>query len=198
MQQAWELYFQRRTNVADAHVKRIEVVPLTAAVGDGPTIQTTQPVRRIIVGPPSLHLALRVSPAKPNLAAKPDIDTEFAEIDKAWRKYRSTNSRNAVYIHLSSVFAVVTRWRRRNCAVKNSQAALRLRPNPPQMKPEPFAIVIFCTADSKIVDDKTRSKWSRVLRYAARTKPEGQRLIDFIKSHGGINECARKFGEISE
>jgi hypothetical protein len=34
------------------------------------------------------------------------------------------------------------------------------------------------------------------LRYAARTKPEGQHLIDFIKSHGGINECARKFTEI--
>ena len=56
--------------------------------------------------------------------------------------------------------------------------------------------MIFCTADPKTVDGKTRSKWSRVLRYAARTKPEGQHLIDFIKSHGGINECARKFTEI--
>ena len=102
-----------------------------------------------------------------------------------------------MYIYLSSVFAVIMRWRRLNCAVKNSKAALRLRPNPPQMKPEPFAIVIFCTADPKIVDAKTRSKWSRVLRYAARTKPEGQRLIDFIKSNGGLNECARKFARIA-
>ena len=62
------------------------------------------------------------------------------------------------------------------------------------MKPEPFGIVIFCTSDPKIVDAKTRSKWSRVLRYAARAKPEGQRLTDFVKSNGGINECARKFG----
>ena len=90
---------------------------------------------------------------------------------------------------------MVTRWQRFDCALKNALAALRLRPNQPQMKPEPFGIVIFCTADPKIVDDKTRSKWSRVLRYAARIKPEGQRLIDFIKSNGGINECARKFAQ---
>jgi hypothetical protein len=88
------------------------------------------------------------------------------------------------------------RWRRLNCALVKSKAALRLRPNPPQMKPEPFGIMIFCTADPKTVDGKTRSKWSRVLRYAARTKPEGQHLIDFIKSNGGLNECARKFAQV--
>ena len=31
----------------------------------------------------------------------------------------------------------------------------------------PLAAVIACTADPKKVDGKTRSKWSRVLRYAA-------------------------------
>jgi hypothetical protein len=61
------------------------------------------------------------------------------------------------------------------------------------MKAEPFGIVIFCTGDPKTVDGKTRSKWSRVLRYAARTKPSSQRLTDFAKSNGGLNECARKF-----
>ena len=100
-----------------------------------------------------------------------------------------------MYIYLSSVFAVIMRWRRLNCVVKNSKAVLRLSPNPPQMKPEPFGIVIFCTSDPKIVDAKTRSKWSRVLRYAARAKPASQRLIDFIKSNGGLNECARKFAQ---
>ena len=85
------------------------------------------------------------------------------------------------------------RWRLLDCAMKNSKAALRHRPNPPQMKPEPFGIVIFCTADPEIVDDKTRSKWSRVLRYARKAKPAGQSLTDFIKSNGGIDECARRF-----
>ncbi len=107
--------------------------------------------------------------------------------------YRSSHDRDAVYIYLASVFDIVMRWRRLNCALNKARAALRLRPNPPRMKPEPFGIVIFCTADAKIVDAKTRSKWSRVLRYAASAKPPGQRLTDFIKSKGGLNECARRF-----
>jgi hypothetical protein len=124
------------------------------------------------------------------------IDAELVSLRKAWEQYRSTNSRDAVYIYLKVVFAVVTRWRLLNCAVKNSRAALRLQHDAPAMNPEPFGIMIFCTADPEIVDAKTRSKWSRVLRYAARTKPEGKRLADFIKSNGGLNECARKFAQV--
>jgi hypothetical protein len=48
------------------------------------------------------------------------------------------------------------------------------------------------------INERTyRSKWSRVLRYARKAKPAGQRLIDFIKSKGGLNECARKFARIA-
>ena len=131
--------------------------------------------------------------AKVSPFTKSGLETELAVTNRAWRTYRSINDRDAVYIYLASVFGIVMRWRHLNCALKKSRAALRLRPKPPQMKPEPFAIVIFCTADPYIADAKTRSKWSRVLRYAARAKPGSQRLTDFIKSKGGLNECARKF-----
>ena len=39
-----------------------------------------------------------------------------------------------------------------------------------------------------------RSKWSRVLRHAAEFKSPDERLGDFIKRKGGINECAARFG----
>jgi len=78
-------------------------------------------------------------------------------------------------------------------SLKNSQAALGLQADPPQMKPEPFGIVIFCTANLQVADAKSRSKWSRVLRYARKTKPANQRLTEFIKLSGGVNECARRF-----
>jgi hypothetical protein len=193
VQQVRELYFERRTIVAEIIVKPIEIVPSTVAVGDGPAPQTAQPVQRRIVGPLSPRPATKKLIAKPTVL-EPGISVELGEIRRAWRTYRSTNSRDAVYIYLASVFAVVMRWRRLNCAVKKSKAALRVRHNPPQMKAEPLGIVIFCTADPETVDAKTRSKWSRVLRYAARAKPPGQRLADFVKSKGGLNECARKFG----
>ena len=54
-------------------------------------------------------------------------------------------------------------------------------------QPEPFAAVILCTADRDKVDERTRSKWSRVLRFAADFKDLDERLRDFIKRKGGIN-----------
>ena len=150
-------------------------------------------VREKIVDP--VHPAVNERLSRPTLNPISSIEADLAKIRSAWATYRSITDRDAVYIYLASVFGIVTRWRRLNCAVKNSWAALRLQHDAPQMKPEPFGIVIFCTADREIADAKIRSKWSRVLRYAARAKPASQRLTDFVKSNGGINECARKFAQ---
>jgi len=40
---------------------------------------------------------------------------------------------------------------------------------------------------------RMRSKWSRVLRYAAEYKDLDEPLRDFIKRRGGVNECAARF-----
>jgi hypothetical protein len=161
-----------------------------------PTVLTRPLVRQKIVSPVSRYPAVDEPISTPTLNSVSSVEAELAEVRNAWATYRSTNGRDAIYIYLTAVFRLVMRWRRLNCAVKNSRAALRLRSHPPQMKPEPFAIVIFCTSDSNIADAKTRSKWSRVLRYTARAKPAGQRLTDFVKSNGGLNECASKFARI--
>jgi hypothetical protein len=46
----------------------------------------------------------------------------------------------------------------------------------------------FLLVRSTVADAKTRSKWSRVLRFARSVKPANQSLTDFIKSNGGLNE----------
>jgi hypothetical protein len=42
---------------------------------------------------------------------------------------------------------------------------------------DPFAAVIRCTADPAKADKRTRSKWSRVMRYAAAYKPDFEPLV---------------------
>ena len=116
----------------------------------------------------------------------------------AWQRYRSIHDRDAVYLYFEAVFALVTRWQRQQCAMKNSRAALRLRPHAPKMKPEAFARVIFCTSDPNVADAKTRSKWSRVLQFARKAKPANQTLTEFVKLNGGINACAQMFAGRSE
>jgi hypothetical protein len=49
------------------------------------------------------------------------------------------------------------------------------------------------TADAAKADKRTRSKWSRVMRYAAVYKPDSEPLDAFIKRKGGINACAARF-----
>jgi hypothetical protein len=53
--------------------------------------------------------------------------------------------------------------------------------------------LILCTSDSEKADYRTRSKWSRVLRYAAEYKDLDEPLREFIARRGGINECASRF-----
>jgi hypothetical protein len=182
--------------VADTLVKPIERGLPSVDVGQLSAKQTNQPIRRNIVGSPSPYSSAAKSIAKSGLPTKSPFELELAEVNRAWRRYRSIKDRDAVYIYLASVFGIVMRWRQLNCALKKSRMALQLKLNPPQIRPEPFGIVIFCTSDLKVVDAKTRSKWSRVLRYAARAKAPGQLLTDFIKSNGGLNECARKFARL--
>jgi hypothetical protein len=47
-------------------------------------------------------------------------------------------------------------------------------------------------AASVEVDERTRSKWSRVLRYAAEYKGLNESPRDFVQRKGGINRCASR------
>jgi hypothetical protein len=114
------------------------------------------------------------------------------ELDKAkaaFNEYRSTRRRDAIYTYLSEVFAVVRRWKEQNCLKSKTHKALRAMGNRNAIrKHDPFATVIFCTSDSRFVDIKTRSKWSRALRVVdEQLNPKVGSLTSFIKSRGGIN-----------
>jgi hypothetical protein len=54
---------------------------------------------------------------------------------------------------------------------------------------EPFAAVIRCTADPVKADKRTRSKWSRVMRYAAAYKPDSEALDQFIRPGRNGRNC---------
>jgi hypothetical protein len=49
---------------------------------------------------------------------------------------------------------------------------------------DPFASVIRCTADPAKADKRTRSKWSRVMRYAAVYRPDSEPLDQFDQTEG--------------
>src|SRR6266478_4640437 len=79
------------------------------------------------------------------------------------------------------------------CQSSRARWALQLQRLDLPITDEPFAAVILCTAAREKVDKRTRSKWSRVLRYAMEYKTNAEPLAPFIRRKGGINKCAARF-----
>lgn len=121
------------------------------------------------------------------------MKASLLRLQNEWEMVQASRERNAIYQYLTAVFETVMAWAKEGKAVKRAYRALHLRGHSSVREPEPFAAVIFCTADRDKVDDRTRSKWSRVLRYAAEFKDLAEPLRDFIKRKGGINKCASRF-----
>jgi hypothetical protein len=118
---------------------------------------------------------------------------DLLRLRNAWEESQASRERDAIYSCLTAVFDLVAWWAAEKRALERAHKALRLRHINPFENEEPFAAVIRCTADREKVDKRTRSKWSRALRYALVQKTPSESLVQFIKRKGGINRCAERF-----
>jgi hypothetical protein len=118
---------------------------------------------------------------------------DLTRVRNAWDECQGKRKRDAIYRYLTAVFDLVAWWAAEDRALERARKALRLQNIWPSEHDEPFAAVTLCTADGQKVDRRTRSKWSRVLRYAAEYKTDAEPLAAFVRRKGGINECAERF-----
>jgi hypothetical protein len=118
---------------------------------------------------------------------------DLCRLRNAWEESQASRERDAIYIYLTTVFDLAAWWIAEGRALERAQKALRLHNIRPAEHDEPFAAIIRCTADPAKIDKRTRSKWSRVLRYALEYKSHSEPLDQFIKRKGGINRCAERF-----
>jgi len=118
---------------------------------------------------------------------------DLVRVRIAWEECQASRARNAIYGYLTAVFDLVMWWAAEDRAGSRARWALQLRGVDLPTTDEPFAAVILCTTDRQKVDKRTRSKWSRVLRYAARYKTNAEPLAAFVRRKGGINKCAERF-----
>jgi len=109
------------------------------------------------------------------------------------RPSQASRERNAIYGYLTAVFDLVMWWKAEDRAISRARWALQLQRRDLPTTDEPFAAIIRCTADPAKVDKRTRSKWSRVMRYATEYKINAEPLAAFIQRKGGINKCAARF-----
>jgi hypothetical protein len=110
-----------------------------------------------------------------------------------WDQSQANRQRDAIYSYLAAVYALVIWWAADGRETDRSRRAVRLLQLEACDREDPFAAVIRCTADPTKADKRTRSKWSRVMRYAAAYKLDSEPLEQFVKRKGGINTCVARF-----
>jgi hypothetical protein len=120
---------------------------------------------------------------------------DLLRLRNAWEECQASRERDAIYSYLTAVFNLVAWWTAEKRALERAHKALRLQRICPFDREGPFAAIIRCTEDPTKVDKRTRSKRSRVLRYALRYKSHSEPRDQFIKHKGGINECADRFAK---
>jgi hypothetical protein len=91
------------------------------------------------------------------------------------------------------VYGLVAWWAAEGRGIDRAGRGLRLQRLKVSDRGDAFASIIRCTADPAKADKRTRSKWSRLMRYAVAYKADSEPLDLFIRRKGGINECAARF-----
>jgi hypothetical protein len=144
-----------------------------------------------------LHLAPafppRPSPKETIPYTSAALRQDLERLRGAWEDCQATRDRNAIYGYLTAVYGLVAWWTAEGRGADRAHRALRLQRLEMSDREDPFAAIIRCTADPVKADKRTRSKWSRVMRYAAAFKANSEPLYQFVRRKGGINACAARF-----
>jgi hypothetical protein len=134
------------------------------------------------------------------IAMRPSIFSSFQSLRQdlervrtAWEGAQASRDRNAIHGYLTAIYGLVAWWTAEGRETERPRRALRLHRLVVSDREDAFAAIIRCTADPAKADRRTRSKWSRVMRYAAAYKPDSEPLDAFIKRKGGINACGARF-----
>jgi hypothetical protein len=132
----------------------------------------------------------RPSPKKAVPYSNEAMRQDLQRVHNAWLDCQANRDRDAIYAYLTAVYDLVAGWTAEGRAIDRARGALRLRRLEVSEREDPFAAVIRCTADPAKAEKRTRSKWSRVMRYAAVYKSDSEPLDQFVRRKGGINACA--------
>jgi hypothetical protein len=115
-------------------------------------------------------------------ALRQDLD----RVRNAWDDCHASRDRNAIYGYLTAVYGLVEWWAAEGREADRAHRALCSQRLAVSDQEDAFAAVIRCTADPAKADKRTRSKWSRVLHYAAAYKAGSEPLDQFFRRKGGM------------
>jgi hypothetical protein len=109
---------------------------------------------------------------------------DLQRVRNVWEDVQASRDRDAIYGYLTAVYGLVAWWSAEGREVDRARRALRLQRLKVSDREDPFGAIIRCTADPAKADKRTRSKWSRVMRYATAYKSDSEPLDEFVMRKG--------------
>lgn len=117
------------------------------------------------------------------------LTIEMEKLRFIWDQTQRTRYRYAIYEFLEAAYAAVIRYRRVGKGERLLKTLQKLDPMSARMR-DPYTAIIH-SGTSHSLDSRTRSKWSRLLRYAESKKVSSHQLEEFIRRAGGLNKACR-------
>ena len=110
------------------------------------------------------------------------------------RKCFASRSRCAFYDYLAAVFGLYVRLRRTKQVKKAARLIAKLFGLRTEERAHPIRVIIDATSAADI---KTKSRWSRALKYAWRERRTWTDFASFLRENGEPAGCAEKFAAIN-
>jgi hypothetical protein len=114
----------------------------------------------------------------------------ITDLIKLERKCFASRSRFAFYDYLAAVFELYVQLRRRNQAKPSARRIAKLFWLRKQNGTHSMRVIIDATSTA---DLKTRSRWTRALKYAWQERSTWSDLTMFLRENGGPAGCADQF-----
>jgi hypothetical protein len=111
------------------------------------------------------------------------------------RKCFASRSRFAFYDYLAAVFELYVQLRRTKQAKKAARIIAQLLELRTQKRSHLMRVIIDATSTA---DNKTKSRWTRALRYAWRERKAWMDLKRFLRENGGPAGCAEQFAALKK
>jgi hypothetical protein len=119
----------------------------------------------------------------------------ITDLIKLERKCFAARNRLAFYDYLAAVFELYVQLRRRNQAKPSARLIAKLFGLRKQNRTHCIRAIIDTTSTA---DMKTKSRWTRALKYAWRERKTWKDLASFLRENGGPAGCARQFATINQ
>lgn len=109
------------------------------------------------------------------------------------RKCFGSRHRFAFYEYLTAIFEFYRRLRRKNEAKRSARRIAHLCGLRKRRRTHSIRVIIDATSAA---DEKTKSRWSRALRYAWYGRKWWKDLNELFRSNGGPAGCAKEFAAL--